>query len=104
MVAGREHLAQGSLELPGVHGVNCIAVPPRLRSRPPASTGPGDRLCGDFLLPPRPRWYKVRKFDFSKTRVESPEAAMPVISMFYGVIVRMFFFDTDRHKYPHIHV
>jgi hypothetical protein len=29
---------------------------------------------------------------------------MPVISMFYGIIVRMFFFDTDRHKTPHIHV
>ncbi|OGO35774.1 MAG: hypothetical protein A2147_07920 [Chloroflexi bacterium RBG_16_57_8] len=29
---------------------------------------------------------------------------MPVISMFYGVIVQLFFFDTDRHKKPHIHV
>lgn len=29
---------------------------------------------------------------------------MPVISMFYGVIVRMFYFDTDRHKAPHVHV
>ena len=29
---------------------------------------------------------------------------MPTISMFYGIIVRMFFMDTDRHKLPHIHV
>lgn len=29
---------------------------------------------------------------------------MPVISMFYGIVIRMFFFDTDRHKAPHIHV
>ncbi len=29
---------------------------------------------------------------------------MPVISMFYGLIVRMFFFDTDQHNTPHIHV
>lgn len=29
---------------------------------------------------------------------------MPVISMFYGIIVQMFFFDTDKHKKPHIHV
>lgn len=29
---------------------------------------------------------------------------MPVISMFYGVIVRMFYFDNARHKTPHIHV
>ncbi len=29
---------------------------------------------------------------------------MPVISMFYGIIVQMFFYDTDKHKMPHIHV
>ena len=29
---------------------------------------------------------------------------MPIISMFYGVIVRVFHFDTARHKAPHIHV
>ena len=29
---------------------------------------------------------------------------MPVISMFYGIIVRMFYFDTAKHKLPHIHV
>ena len=29
---------------------------------------------------------------------------MPVISMFYGLIVRMFFFDDDQHHLPHIHV
>lgn len=29
---------------------------------------------------------------------------MPVISMFYGLIIRMYAFDTDRHKSPHIHV
>ena len=29
---------------------------------------------------------------------------MPVISMFYGVIVALYFFDTGKHKRPHIHV
>jgi len=29
---------------------------------------------------------------------------MPVISMFYGIIIRMFYFDTTKHKAPHIHV
>ncbi len=29
---------------------------------------------------------------------------MPVISMFYGVVVMMFFVDNKRHKKPHIHV
>ena len=29
---------------------------------------------------------------------------MPVISMFYGIIVSMYFVDNSRHKRPHIHV
>ena len=29
---------------------------------------------------------------------------MPLIAMFYGLIVRMYFFDTDKHHVPHIHV
>ncbi len=28
---------------------------------------------------------------------------MPTISMFYGILIRMFFRDTDRHKLPHFH-
>jgi hypothetical protein len=30
--------------------------------------------------------------------------AMPVISMFYGILVRMYFFDVQQHKLPHVHV
>jgi Domain of unknown function (DUF4160) len=29
---------------------------------------------------------------------------MPVISMFYGVIVLMYYFDDRKHHQPHIHV
>lgn len=29
---------------------------------------------------------------------------MAVISMFYGIIVSMYYFDTRRHHLPHIHV
>ena len=29
---------------------------------------------------------------------------MPVISMFYGIIIRMFFMDNKEHKTPHIHI
>jgi len=29
---------------------------------------------------------------------------MPVISMFYGVIVLMYYFDNSQHHLPHIHV
>jgi hypothetical protein len=28
---------------------------------------------------------------------------MPTISMFYGIIIKMFFRDNERHKLPHIH-
>ena len=28
---------------------------------------------------------------------------MPTISMFYGVLVRMFFYDNNKHNLPHIH-
>ena len=28
---------------------------------------------------------------------------MPIISMFYGIIVRMYFFDDKQHRIPHIH-
>jgi hypothetical protein len=29
---------------------------------------------------------------------------MPVISIFYGIIVSMYYLDTKQHKLPHIHV
>lgn len=29
---------------------------------------------------------------------------MPVISMFYGIIVSLYFIDNKRHNRPHIHV
>ncbi|MGN6195832.1 MAG: DUF4160 domain-containing protein [Ginsengibacter sp.] len=29
---------------------------------------------------------------------------MPVISMFYGLIVTMYYLYTKQHKFPHIHV
>jgi hypothetical protein len=28
---------------------------------------------------------------------------MPVISMFYGIIIRMYFLDDQHHSVPHIH-
>jgi len=29
---------------------------------------------------------------------------MPVISMFYGILVLMYYFDNKKHRQPHIHV
>jgi len=28
---------------------------------------------------------------------------MPTISMFYGILIKMFFKDNDKHYAPHIH-
>ncbi len=28
---------------------------------------------------------------------------MPVISMFYGILVLMYYFDNKKHRQPHIH-
>lgn len=28
---------------------------------------------------------------------------MPTLSMFYGVIIRMYYFDNKQHNVPHIH-
>ena len=28
---------------------------------------------------------------------------MPLISMFYGIVIQMFFFDTKQHNQPHFH-
>ena len=29
---------------------------------------------------------------------------MPTISMFYGIVIYMFFYDNKKHQLPHIHV
>lgn len=29
---------------------------------------------------------------------------MPIISMFYGVVVYMYFYDVQKHYKPHVHV
>lgn len=31
------------------------------------------------------------------------EVIMPTISMFYGIVIYMFFYDNKKHKLPHIH-
>jgi hypothetical protein len=28
---------------------------------------------------------------------------MPTISMLYGIVIYLYFFDDERHKVPHIH-
>ena len=31
------------------------------------------------------------------------EGIMPTISMFYGILILMYFYDDKKHKMPHIH-
>jgi hypothetical protein len=31
------------------------------------------------------------------------EFDVPTISMFYGIVIYLYFFDDERHKLPHIH-
>ena len=28
---------------------------------------------------------------------------MPTISMFYGIVISLYFYDDEQHKLPHIH-
>ncbi len=28
---------------------------------------------------------------------------MPIVSMFYGIVIRFYFFDTQQHQQPHFH-
>ena len=28
---------------------------------------------------------------------------MPTISMFYGILIQMYFYDNKKHKCPHLH-
>ena len=32
------------------------------------------------------------------------KSIMPLISSFYGILIRMYFFDAEQHHLPHIHV
>jgi len=40
----------------------------------------------------------------SQSEQEAEEDAMPIISMFYGIIVYMYALDNRQHHQPHIHV
>jgi len=48
----------------------------------------------------------VMPMNTEETRLyyKTGDIKMPIISMFYGIIVQLFFFDIDKHRQPHIHV
>jgi Domain of unknown function (DUF4160) len=35
--------------------------------------------------------------------INPQETQLPAISMFYGIVIYLYFFDDERHKLPHIH-
>ena len=35
--------------------------------------------------------------------IDKKADSMPTISMFYGILIRMFFRDIEKHHVPHIH-
>ena len=52
------------------------------------------------------RWEMRPEYNFSNARPNKyakRSLKMPVISMFYGIIIRMFNYDTQKHHQPHIH-
>ena len=54
-------------------------------------------------------WEEVEEEIFQKLKVgigvdSKVKETMPVISMFYGIIVLMYYFDNRRHQQSHIHV
>lgn len=36
--------------------------------------------------------------------MQGGDKCLPIVSQFYGIIISMFFHDTDKHHLPHIHV
>jgi hypothetical protein len=40
----------------------------------------------------------------SRDIIQVGEINMPILSMFYGIIVRMYYVDNKQHHVPHIHV
>ena len=41
---------------------------------------------------------------FSNTNKSQHNVIMPAISLFYGVVIYIYFFDNKKHNKPHIHV
>lgn len=48
--------------------------------------------------------YLINTLIKRRNQDEYEEKTLPVISMFYGIIVQLFFFDNEKHYQPHIHV
>lgn len=43
------------------------------------------------------------KFHKTKIQIISYFRVMAIVSMFYGIIVSIFYFDNKQHKLPHLH-
>ena len=52
------------------------------------------------------KFVEIRSAKFARIFLSpySGNETMPAISMFYGVIIMMYYFDNQKHNRPHIHV
>jgi hypothetical protein len=62
------------------------------------------RVSSEALLPSWLREKLARCWNGSGGRQGNSRTRMPVISMFYGIVVSLYFMDARRHKRPHVHV
>ena len=46
---------------------------------------------------------RVIKIGYNASNLIRGALAMPTISMFYGIIISLYFYDNERHSLPHIH-
>jgi len=55
--------------------------------------------------PNRPAGYAVvSRFLIGYSQIKQGGDAMPTISMFFGILVSIFYGDNEQHHAPHIHV
>jgi hypothetical protein len=49
--------------------------------------------------------HRLRRHDgtFTLATAAVSGGAMPIVGMFYGIVVYMYFLDNKRHPMPHVH-
>jgi hypothetical protein len=47
--------------------------------------------------------YAIGEDSLTQDIILSGETDMPILSMFYGIIIRMYYADNKQHHVPHIH-
>jgi hypothetical protein len=61
------------------------------------------RIIPDFLPSPENLVFKDKDTKATPSLNRIRDQTMPIISMFYGIIIRLFLIDNKHHNLPHIH-